>query len=405
MKLPLFFAGRYLFSRKSLNAVNIVSAISAVAVAVVSMALLLALSIYNGYEQLILSQTSGLDPDLLVERVDKQSFELPPSLKEKITAVEGVETAAGMISQTGLLRCKQRQTPATVIGVEPLFSTITDIDQFISDGEFQLIRSDSSAYYNIGSALAWELDALVGSDTIDIYFPKRIGLINPLLPASMLRMDYGTVASIIQPGQAGYDEVAFIPIDQLRYLLQYTDNEVTAIGIKLQPEANTQKVSKLLENLLGSSYKAKNREAQYPEISRLVAMEKWITFLILLFILILALFNVISSLAMLLLEKKKDIVILRALGMRMQDIQRIFVSEGVLVTLLGALPGLFLGAVLAFLQQEYGIVEIGSSTEMGIPAYPVELHLSDFLMSLIVISSLGWICAHYAVRMFLRRYR
>ncbi|MDY6121857.1 MAG: FtsX-like permease family protein [Porphyromonas sp.] len=403
MRLPLFFAWRYLFSRKSLNAVNIVSAISAVAVAVVSMALLLVLSIYNGYGELILSQTSPIDPDLLIERTDKRSFPFPPQLKSHIVDGKSVLQCTEMLQESCVIRSGSAQVVATAIGVENNFASTSEIENSIISGSFRLRQTgDSCMYYNLGMGVASSLNLGTESEpVVNIYFPKRVGLINPLAPASAILSGGGVVSSVFETGQEGYDFAVFVPIEQMRDLLQYDKTEVTSVALRLNSAADVAQAAKRIGHILGDEYQVKDRYAQYPEVARIVAMEKWVTFLILLFILLLALFNVVSSLAMLLIEKKRDIEVLRSLGMRHETIMQIFILEGMSVTLLGAISGLIVGAILAFLQQRYDFIRIGSGPlEQG---YPVDLQAGDVLLSLVVIVLLSWICTYYAVRVFLKK--
>lgn len=407
MNLPLSFAFRYLFSKKSLNAVNIVSAISMIAVAVVAKALIIVLSIYNGYEQIIIGQTSDLDPDLLVERIDGKPITAGKALLEKCRNLPELAVATPILRENALVRAGGNQVTARLIGVGDDFSKVSSVAHSVWQGEFVLkgeYLGDSSYFYNVGSQLLSSIpEASSVNEDIYLYLPKRVGVINPLLPASALSIASGHISSVIMTGQPAYDANLILSIEQLRDLLSYDDDVCGTIALKVKPGYDQSEVKSKVAKLINSDgifYKVLDRLEQHPDIAYIVSLEKWMTFLILIFVLLLALFNVVSSLSMLMIEKRQDISNLRAIGMPDKMIGKIFLFEGTMVSAIGTFCGLVIGVIIAITQQNYGWL---GDPNAPIPEYPMIFQLKDLLISFIVIIGLGILSAYYPVRLFIRK--
>ncbi|MFC4665394.1 FtsX-like permease family protein [Falsiporphyromonas endometrii] len=407
MNLPFSFALRYFFSRKSLNAVNVVSAISAVSIAVVAFALIIVLSIYNGYEKIILDQTSDLDPDLSVERIDGKPLKTDLALKSTISSIPEIVAFTPILKENALIKCGQDQVTAQLIGVGSSFDHVASLKNSVWQGSFNLkeeLHGDTVYSYNVGSKLLASLpEAAKVSSEIDVYIPKRVGLINPILPASAFSSGSGHIASIILTGQPNYDANMIIPIEQMRDLMQYDDDIAGSLALKIKSGTDIEQVKKKLLKLLNSSkdeYKVLNRLEQHPDISYIVSLEKWMTFLILIFVLLLALFNVVSSLSMLMIEKKPDISILRALGMPDKMISRIFLTEGTMVSSIGTIIGLLIGLAVVITQENYSWL---GNPNAPIPEYPMLFNYWDLIISFAVVILMGILAAYYPVNLFVRK--
>ncbi|WP_336325086.1 FtsX-like permease family protein [Porphyromonas pogonae] len=399
----MFFGKRYLFSKKRLNAVNIVSVISAAAIGVVCTALVCILSIFNGYEDLILSQTGDLDPDLMIVPAHGEVLYLNNKDIRSALNNTDVDSYTAIIKQQGLIKSGDNQTPATIYGVDSQYRHVTHVDNLVVSGKFSLSVGDHYGY-NAGTLLCLNLRIGAGfADPVSLYFPNRLGVINPLVPSSAFKMGEGYIASSISCKQEAYDKSLFVPIAQMRLLLGYDDNVATHIGVKAKHPSQVAALRSALIHALGSDYLVQDKQAQYPSIGRLVAMEKWMTYLILIFVLLLAAFNVVSSISMLILEKQHDATILRSMGAMPRLLQRIFMTEGMLITLCGAVIGIALGLVLCFIQLRYGVIKIQSGISTF--QYPIKIVLSDIILIALTIVTLSYLIAWYPVYYFKSKWR
>lgn len=398
MKLPFYIALRYLFSKKTHNAINLISIISVCGVIIASVALVCALSVLNGFNGLVASLFGAFDPELKITARYGKVFD--PSEPEivKALALPQIEKVAEVLQENALLKFKDRQTTATLKGVSDNFNQLNGIDSLLLDGNF-LLKDQICNYINLGVGLSGTLGAGPGfASPIEVLIPKRNERINMANPAASLNAEYTHIASVYAVNQAFYDEAfAVVPISMMRSLLDYT-NEVSALELKLTSPAYIERVKKELQSRLGENYLVKDRHEQQEASFKMMQVEKWMTFLILTFILVIALFNVVSSLSMLILEKKEDVRTLRFMGADDKLISRIFLIEGWLIAGLGALFGVAIGVVLCLLQEQFGFISMGdSSGTFIIDAYPVELEWGDIAFVLATVSSIGFLAAYYPV--------
>lgn len=390
MSLPLKIAWRYLVSKKGHQAVNIISIVALCGVVVSTAALICVLSVFNGFRGLIMGKLAKLDPQVAITATLGKTVNDADSIIDAVSAIPGVERAIPVIEDQALAIYAQMQMPVRLKGVPDDYNTMNDMDSVIVDGEWKL-RDQVSRYAVAGAGPAIRL--MVRPDFIGmvrLYAPQRQGRVNLANPMGAFRQDSLFVSGIFQLQQNSYDaDMIYVPLDMARQLFDY-DTEATQIEIKLSPDASEQQVMKDISRALGSSYQVKNRLMQQREAYRLVNIEKWMAFLLLAFILVIATFNVISTLSLLIIEKDESIATLRALGANNSQISRIFVLQGWLITLAGAVTGTIIGLVLCFCQQQFGWLRLsGDPSNMIISAYPVEVQWVDVLITLALVAAVG----------------
>ncbi len=360
------------------------------------MALISVLSIYNGYDKLLLSQSSTLEFPLTIKshRANKLLLESDPKLIELVQNPKFVGHSY-LLNAEAVVQSNDLSSAAPLLGIDNQYRQNTSLDSLIYNGK--LLTDTAVNYFWVGIALAEQLRLGTGfTDPVLLSAPKRIGMINPMAPQASFRSIEGMVGAIIDSQSDDYSRSILLSIEQVRDLLDYQEPVATALGLKLANEAETESIKKELRKQLGHEYQVLNRIESHPEISRLVAMEKWVSYLILIFILVLAIFNVINSLSMLLIEKREDVKILESLGASKSLLRRIFILEGMLISLSGAIIGLILGIVFCLLQQKFGFITVQQNISSH--PYPVHLIASDILIVLLSIVSLSFIAAYYPVK-------
>ena len=390
-------ARRYLFSKKSQNAINIISGISAAGVAIGTMALVCVLSVFNGFESLISDMFSAFDPDLKITLTQGKTFDVNSPELDQVRKLKSVVYFTEVVEENALLRFKDKQMPATVKGVSADFQKMTRIDSIMYDGKFLLYDGAfQRAVPGVGVASILGLGAQF-IDPLLIYAPRRSSKINLLRPENSFNQVGTFVSGIFAVQQLQYDDhYVLISIDLARDLFEYEKTKVTAIEIKLAVGADKDVVQSQIKDILGKKYQVKNRYEQQESFFKIMIIEKWITYLILCFILLIASFNIIGSLSMLIIDKKADIETLRNLGANNQLIKRIFLFEGWLISAVGALVGIGLGAMLCLLQEHFGFLKLG--TGYVVDAYPVVTNFMDMLLVFVTVLVMGFLAAYYPVR-------
>ena len=402
MNLSLYIARRYLFARKSRNAVNVISAISVAGVTVGTMALIIILSVFNGLEDMVRSIFGTFDPDLEIRVVEGKAFIPDNSKIASLAELKGVAGYSMVLEENALLRYGDKQYIATVKGVEDDYSTITGLDSVMADGEFVLRGENGREFAVVGLGVSNNLGiGLRFLTPLNIYVPRRTGKASALTSDTFIR-EYIFPSGIFSVEQEFDSRHIFIPISMMRRLLEY-DREITSIELKLLPGAEVDRVQPMVEELFGDSFAVKNKFQQQEIFYKVMKSEKLAIFVILSFILLIASFNVIGSLTMLIIEKEKDIGILRNLGADNRLIRKIFLIEGWLISVIGAFAGLFLGAFVCWLQLKFDLVKLQGET-LIIPAYPVVMKFTDFLMVLTTVLAIGFWAAWYPVRYMSRKF-
>ncbi len=397
-KFALWVAKRYLFSKKSHNAINIISAISAMGVCIGTIALISVLSVFNGFEGLIQGMFSAFDPDLKISLVEGKTFNANTPEFAQVKKHGSVVSYTEEISETALLRFGDRQMPVKVLGVSDDFQKVTNIDSIMYDGVFSL--NDGAferAVVGIGVANKLGINAHL-IDPLAIYAPKRTEKINIVRPEASFNEEKAFTSGVFVVNQPEYDDQnVIVSLNLARNLFEYDENTVSNIQLKLKPNVNLKNTKKDIQKLLGENFKVLNKYEQQEDFFKITKIEKWVTYLILCFILLIATFNIIGSLSMLILEKKEDIEILRSLGANEKLIKQIFLLEGWMISALGAVVGLILGILIILIQQHFGILKLGGDNYV-VDAYPVVLKFSDILISFVSVLTMGFLASIYPVK-------
>lgn len=406
MNFPFYIARRYLFSKKKHNAINIISGISVCGVALATLALVCTLSVFNGFQDMVASFFTAFDPQLKITVREGKVFDAQDKRIRAVCALPEVEVFTETLEENAMVQYKDRQAMVVLKGVEDNFEELTAIDSILyGAGEFVL--HDSIVNYGV---MGVELVATLGTglefvDPLQVYLPKRNAKVNMANPGASFNRDY-----LYSPGvvfvvnQQEYDgKYILTSLDFLRQLLDYT-TEVSAMELKLKPNVNTSSVQSKIENILGDDFVVQNRYQQQADVFRIMEIEKLISYLFLTFILMIACFNVIGSLSMLILDKKDDVVTLRSLGASDKLISRIFLFEGRLISLFGAISGIVLGLILCFIQQKFGIISLGGGGgTFVVDAYPVSVHAWDMVLIFITVLAVGFLSVWYPVRYLSKR--
>ena len=409
MNCALYIARRYLFSKKSHNAINIISGISVCGVALATLALVCTLSVFNGFHDLISSFFTHFDPDLKLEVIKGKTFSPDSAMLARLRAMPEVEVVSLTLEDNAMAKYKGQQVMVTVKGVDDDFQALTNIEEILyGNPEFKLY--DEVADYGVlGSQLMYTLGTGFDPyDPVEVYAPRRgvkVNLSNPM--SSFRRQPLYLAGNVLNINDARYSSSYIVTsLDYARRLFDY-DTEVSAIEVRLSPKANEAKVKQSIVTLMGEGYTVKNRYEQQAATFKVVEIEKFVTYLFLCFILMVACFNIISSVSMLILDKQANAETLRSLGATDSFVARIFIYEGNLIALLGAVIGLVLGVVLCLLQQEFGIIGLGGDGQFVVDAYPVRVKFTDLLLvlvSVVAVSAISvWMPIKVLNKYFLKR--
>ncbi|CAN5444803.1 FtsX-like permease family protein [soil metagenome] len=398
MNLPFFIAKRYLISKKSHNAINVISGISVGAICFGTIALVIILSIFNGLTNLVQSLYNSFDADIEIVSKTGKAFDPNSAEFQSIKKIEGLAYYTEVMEGNALLKYDDKQSIATIKGVSADFEKMSRMDTLISDGNFNINKSNIVIGSGIGHILQTRSNDL--SALISIYAPKR-GKINSLNPEDGLNEMKAYPAGEFKINDEFDYTYVLMNIEQARMLLDYT-TEVTSIEVGIKKESNNETVQKQIASVLGSNYEIKNRAQQNSALYKTMQSEKLWTFMILIFILIIATFNVIGSLTMLIIEKKKDITILNNMGADINLIRKIFLIEGMLITLIGAALGVILGSILCWLQMKFEFITM--SEGLVVNAYPVKVELMDILAIVAIVLLIGFLAAWYPVRIFTKKH-
>lgn len=402
-------AWRYLFSKKGHNAINIVSGISAAAVAVVTAAMVCVLSVMNGFGSLVERMFSEFDPVLLVVPSEGQTLRTDTLPIRSLYAREDIEAVSMQLEQTALIRYKDHQLPARVMGVDSLFTRTAHIDSIITDG-FYSVWDGAFDRAVLGRGLAAQIGINAHfTGALHLYAPERNGRINMLRPDLSLRHEHAFIAGTFAVNQLEYDDqLMLVSLPLAQRLFDY--DEYTASALRITPRIVDGRLSivdsrrsiadfKLkIANLLGPGYKVLDRYEQQEDFFRILRIEKLLTILLLVFILLIASFNIIGSLSMLIIDKREDIRILSDLGADEPTIRRVFLLEGWLISSLGTMSGLIIGVLLCLGQQHFEWLKLGSGSEYVISAYPVLVQPTDILLVAVIVLLLGFLAALYPAK-------
>lgn len=399
MNLSLFIAKRYLFSKKSHNAINIISLISVCGIAIATMAMVCVLSVFNGFGGIVEGMFSAFDPDLKITPKAGKVFNYDNDTFKQVLSNPSIQMFSESLEENAIYEFGDNQVPVIVKGVSQEFQIMSDMDKLMLDGNFKL-SEDVVDYTVLGAGLAMSLGARSGfMDPIKIYAPKRdvrVNLANPGAAFTDVNVMIGGIFSLNQPEID--EQMAIVPINLARELFRY-DSEVTSLDINIIPNASVKKVKDQIQSIIGDDYVVQNRYEQQIQSFRMLQIEKWVTFLILAFILLIAAFNLVGSLSMLIVEKENDINSLRNMGANNSLIANIFLFEGWLIAFWGIISGIIIGLVLCLLQQNFGLLRLGSDVSgvYIVDAYPVIVRLWDVGIVFVVVSLISIFTVFYPI--------
>ena len=394
MHFPFFIARRYVFSKKSTNAINVISAISVVGVAVGTMALVIVLSVFNGFHDLVASFFTNFDPQIELVPTQGKTAPADDPVLDQVRKMPEVSVHTDVLEDQGLAVYGDRQQMVTVMGVDDNFTQLTNIgDILYGDGEFSL--QAANLFYAIpGIRLAQDMGLGARFEGyLKLYAPVRRGQITELADPS----EGFVVDSLISPGvvfavnQAKYDRDRVICSIGFARRLFDQDGMLSSLQIRLKPGSDLGAVKKQMREIVGSKYRVLDRFEQQSDTFNIMQIEKVLAYVFLTFILMVACFNIISSLSMLIIDKKADAATLRNLGATDKQIRSIFLFEGRIISAIGAVVGILLGLLLCWLQQEFGLVHMGDSAgSFVVNAYPVSVHYDDVAIVFVTVLLIGW---------------
>ncbi|MDN0053468.1 FtsX-like permease family protein [Bacteroides caecigallinarum] len=405
MNFPFYIAKRYLFSKKSHNAINVISGISVCGVALATLAMVCTLSVFNGFQDMVATFFTAFDPQVKITSVKGKVFDGSLPVLSQIKNMPEVAVYSESVEDNAMVQYKGRQVMAVIKGVEDNFDKLTPIDSILF-GRGELILHDEVADYAISGL---QLLSTLGTgirflDPLEVYAPKRgakINMANPM--SSFVSDDLFSSGLTFTVNQEKYDgSYILTSIDFARNLFQY-DKEVSAVNLRLHPTANEKDVISKIKRILGEDFYVQDRYEQQADTFRIMEIEKLISYIFLTFILMIACFNVIGSLSMLIIDKKNDVQTLRNLGASDNQIVRIFLFEGRMISFIGAVAGVILGLILCIVQQEYGIISLGNSGSFVVDSYPVSVHAWDVVLIFITVLVIGFISVWYPVRYLSKR--
>lgn len=396
MNTPYFIAKRYLFSKKSVNAINFISGISMLGVFVGSAALVIILSVFNGFENVVLSMYNTFTPEIIIEPSKGKSFDPNTQAFLTLKKDQRIDNYTEVLQEKALLRYGERQHIALVKGVSDDFLKRKQLDSTLLEGSFTLHEGKTN-YAVVGSLVQLYLTLNIHNDfePLNIYSPRK-GAGSSINPADEITLKSIQPSGVFQIQQQ-FDETVIVSLAFARELLE-EENNVSAIEIYLNSGFSTEEFQDEISELLGSNYVVKNRIQQNELLYKILNSEKWAIFVILTFVLIIAVFNIVGSLTMLVIDKKKDIVILNSIGASNSLIQQIFFMEGMMISLIGCITGMAAGLAFCLAQQRYGFITMAETSFMS-DAYPIGLKLTDFVLVFLTVTVISVITSGISSRL------
>jgi lipoprotein-releasing system permease protein len=402
VKLSVYIAKRYLFAKKSRNAINIISAVSVAGVAVGTMALIIILSVFNGLGTMVTAIFNTFDPDIKITATEGKTFIADTSRLRQLGNIDGVSCYSLTIEENALLKYGDRQFIATIKGVDDKYAQVTNIDSSMWEGEF-ILKSEKGRPYAIpGVGVAKYLGIRVNFITpLNIFVPRITGS-TALNPEDAFNRKFIFPSGIFEVEKEYDSKYVYIPIDFARELLEIKDR-VSSVELKINEKSDPGRVQKNITKVFGEGFLVQNQYEQQEIFYKVMKSEKLAIFLILTLILIIASFNIIGSLTMLIIEKERDIEILKSLGADKNLIRNIFIFEGWLISIIGTITGMLLGFTICWLQQSYGFVKLQSNT-LIMDSYPVVMKIKDFIVVPVTVLIIGYWAAWYPVRFLTKKF-
>ena len=400
MNLPLLIARRYFFSKrqgKSFNLINLISGISLLGYIVGAMALVIVLSVFNGFEGMFSAMYNNFDPDMQIIAQEGKTFTRDSTTIANLKKLNGVELVAEVLEENVLLKYDDRQTIAKAKGVDKNYTRLTLLDSCLVAGTM-LLEYDDEAYALVGQEIAWKL-AIDPSDIfkkMTIYVPSQ-GAVDVLNPEANFNKAMVAPAGIFSVQQEIDETYIIVPISFLQQLL-VREHQLSSLDIKLKNGTSPNKAKSEIAALMGNNFTIKNRYEQREAFYKIMKSEKLISYIILLFILLIAAANSIASLYLLTLEKKKDIGLMSNIGMKAKQVYAIFMLEGIFIALTGGIIGIILGIGVCYAQQQFGFIHLTDGSAFMFQQYPVELRITDIALVFATVVILGFVTAQYPAR-------
>ena len=387
MNFPLFIARRYLFAKKSHNVINVISAISVAGIMLASFALICTLSVFNGFHDLVESLFKDFDPEIKVVAQGRKFFSTDEERIVKASSLDFVDVCSFTLQEQALISYKSKQQIAMIKGVEDSYHDLVGIENLLKGNGIYMLEDEVCHYGILGIGLVSRMDCgIKPAYPLTLYVPRkegRVSINNPV--ASFNHASIYSPGVIFQVEQEKYDDNYVIISLSLAQQLTDRNGEASALEIKTKEGTLLRKAIRELESLLGPGYEVQDRIHQQQDVFKVFKLEKFISYLFLTFILLIACFNIIGSLIMLMVEKQKDAVLLESMGAEQKTIERIFISNGVLISLIGAVSGLVLGVIAVLLQQKFGFISLGAQGNFIVDAYPVSIQVKDILLVLVTV--------------------
>jgi lipoprotein-releasing system permease protein len=402
MKLSLYIAKRYLFAKKSRNAINVISAVSVAGVSVGTMALIIVLSVFNGLEKMVSTIFNTFDPDIKITAAEGKTFVADTARLKLLADINGVSCYSLTIEENALLKYGERQYIATIKGVDKNYVKVTDIDSSMWEGEFILQADNGRPYAVPGLGVSQYLGIRINFVTpLNIYIPRKSAS-SALDAENAFNRKFIFPSGIFEVEKEYDSKYIYLPIDFAR---EITENEgsVSAIEVKFDSKTQPETMKKRISKIFGKEFLVQTRYEQQEIFYKVMRSERLAIFFILTLILVIASFNIIGSLTMLIIEKERDIEILKSLGADNDLIRKIFIFEGWLISIIGAFIGIILGFLICWLQQTFGLVKLQTET-LIMDAYPVVLKLKDFIIVPATVLMIGYWAAWYPVRYLTRKF-
>jgi len=402
LNLSTYIAKRYLFAKKSHNAINYITSISVACITIGTMALIIVLSVFNGFDVVIRTQFNSFDPDVKITSAIGKTFIPNDSIINFLSKNKDIAAFSKTIEENVLLKYGEKQHIATIMGVDDNYIITNSLDTMVREGEF-LLKKGPQNYAVIGQGIAYYLQVgLQFIHPIMVYVLRKDAPIT-VNPQSAINQSYIFPSGFFSVEQETDVKYMIVPLRFAMDLLEDTLS-ISAIDVKFAPGIDQARAKEKITQIMGSAFKVKNRYEQKELFYRIMKYEKWAIFLILSFILIIASFNVVGSLAVLIIEKKKDIGVLNSMGADKLTISRIFQFEGLMISFFGGLAGLTLGLLICWLQMKFGFLQLGGSGSFIIDAYPVSIKITDVLFVFFTVLIIGFLASWYTVKFIIKQY-
>ena len=406
MDLSLYIAKRYLFSKKSHQVINIISWVAIAGIALATAAMVCTLSVFNGFQGVVAEQFTAFDPDIKVTAVLGKSFLTDNPNIEAAAKTEGIAVVSFSVEDKALVEYGGKQVMVTLKGVDNNFRQLTDIERVLhGNGEF-ILQDSLNSYAVLGGKIVNELNCgLFFTTPLEIYAPNRGGKINLTMPARNFKkgmlLSSGLAFIVNQPE---YDGGYILTSNEFaRKMFRRKPNEATSLEIKLTTGADVSEVKRNIETILGSDYIIKDRYEQQDDIYKVMQIEKLISYIFLTFILLVACFNIVGSLSMLIIEKRENMETLRSMGADNSTVANIFIYEGIIISAIGAVSGIIAGIALCLAQQRFGFISMGNAESFVVNSYPVEIQAKDILTTFVTVLIVGITAVWLPVKMLTRK--